>query len=187
MLRREFIIPLGGAAAAVLLLLAWVGLSWIDFSELRPWAETRNEVTARAAADTKRNVDEAEQLRLAALEAEQGRKPKAEAEAEAKRNVEDAEQQRRAPANAGEDRKRSEAEARVRYSTLVSQSNADINAGNYDRATATLSEAMRLNPNDQGLASFKRGIAYGNKGDYERAISDFSEAIRTRSQVGSRF
>ena len=36
MLRREFIIPLGGAAAAVLLLLAWVGLSWIDFSELRP-------------------------------------------------------------------------------------------------------------------------------------------------------
>ena len=126
-------------------------------------------------------------MRLAALEAEQGRKPKAEAEAEAKRNVEDAEQQRRAPANAGEDRKRSEAEARVRYSTLVSQSNADINAGNYDRATATLSEAMRLNPNDQGLASFKRGIAYGNKGDYERAISDFSEAIRTRSQVGSRF
>mgnify|MGYP003694451709 CR=1 FL=1 len=43
----------------------------------------------------------------------------------------------------------------MRYATLVSQSNTDINAGNYDRAIATLSEAMRLNPNDEGSRFFQ--------------------------------
>ena len=45
----------------------------------------------------------------------------------------------------------------MRYTTLVSQKQHRYqNAGNYDGAIATLSEAMRLNPNDEGLASFKR-------------------------------
>ncbi|MGB7858647.1 MAG: toll/interleukin-1 receptor domain-containing protein, partial [Pseudolabrys sp.] len=166
-----------GAVAAVLLLLGWIGFSSIDFSGWTPWAETQQEVKTEqdrqvktaAEAHAKRNAEEAEQQRIAAAKAEDDKKAKAAAEAE---------QQRLASLKTEDDRKRAEAETRMRYATLVSQSNTDINAGNYDRAIATLSEAMRLNPNDEGLASFKRGIAYGNKGDYERAIADFNEAIR---------
>jgi tetratricopeptide (TPR) repeat protein len=160
-----------GAAAAVLLLLGWVGLFSINFSEWSPWAETQQEVNTQeghqaktaAEAQVKHNIEGSEQQRIAAIKAEDEKKAKAAAA--------EAEQQRLASLKAEEDRKRAEAEARTRYVTLVSQSNTDINAGNYDRAIATLSEAMRLNPNDEGLASFKRGIAYGSKGDYDRAIS----------------
>jgi tetratricopeptide (TPR) repeat protein len=191
-----------GAAAAVLLVLGSIGFSSIDFSEWAPWAETGQEVKARADAEMKRKADEAEQYRLATLNAERERQAKAEAEAvaKAKRNAEEAEQQRAAAAKAEderrakaaaeeaeqqrlaslkaeEDRKRAEADARVRYSTLVFQSNTDINAGNYDRAIATLSEAIRLNPND-ALAFSNRGLAYDRKGGYDRAIADFNEAIR---------
>ena len=134
-------------------------------------AKAENDKKAKAAAA------EAERQRIADAKAEDEKKAKAAAEAE---------QQRLASLKAEDDRKRGEDETRTRYTTLVSQSNTDINAGNYDKAIATLSEAMRLNPNDQGLASFKRGIAYGSKGDYERAIADFSETVRTRSEVGSR-
>src|SRR6188508_1992960 len=148
-------------------------------------AKAENEKKAKAAAE------EAEQQRIAAAKAENEKKAKAAAEAErqqiAAAKAEDekktkaaaiAEQQRLASLKAEDDRKRAEAETRTRYTTLVSQSNTDINAGNYDKAIASLSEAIRLNPDDQGLASFKRGIAYGSKGDYERAIADFSETVR---------
>ena len=190
-----------GAAAAVLLLLGGVGLFSINFSEWSPWAETQQEVKTEeerqaktaAEAQVKYNTAGAEQRRIAATKAEDEKKAKAAAaeaeqqriaatkaedEKKAKAAAAEAEQQRLASLKAEEDRKRAEAEARTRYITLVSQSNTDINAGNYDRAIATLSEAMRLNPNDEGLASFKRGIAYGSKGDYDRAISDFSEAVQ---------
>ncbi|MFY9687242.1 MAG: tetratricopeptide repeat protein, partial [Pseudolabrys sp.] len=126
-------------------------------------AKAENDKKAKAAAA------EAERQRIATAKAEDDKKAKVAAEVE---------QQRLASLKAEEDRNRAEAETRTRYSTLVSQSNTDLNAGNYDRAIATLSEAMRLNPNDQGLATFKRGIAYGSKGDYDRAIVDFSEAVR---------
>ena len=220
----------GAVAAVLLLLVGWIGFSYIDFSGWTPSAEMRQEgkteqdrqVTTAAVAQAKRNAEEAEQQRIAAAKAEDDKKAKAAAaEAEQRRiaaakvesdkkakaaaeaeqqriaaaKAEDdkkakaaaeAEQQRIASLKEEDDRKRAEAETRMRYTTLVSQSNTDINAGNYDRAIATLSEAIRLNPNDQGLASFKRGIAYGSKGDYERAIADFSETVRTRSKVGSR-
>ncbi|MFZ1207967.1 MAG: tetratricopeptide repeat protein, partial [Pseudolabrys sp.] len=158
-------------------------------AEQRRIAATKAEDEKKATAA----VAEAEQQRIAATKAEDEKKAKAAAaeaeqqrtaatkaedEKKAKAAAAEAEQQRLASLKAEEDRKRAEAEARTRYITLVSQSNTDINAGNYDRAIATLSEAMRLNPNDEGLASFKRGIAYGSKGDYDRAISDFSEAVR---------
>jgi tetratricopeptide (TPR) repeat protein len=45
---------------------------------------------------------------------------------------------------AEDDRKRAEAEARARYSALVSQGNTDSNAGDYDRAIADFNEAIRL-------------------------------------------
>jgi tetratricopeptide (TPR) repeat protein len=190
-----------GAVAAVLLLLAgWIGFSSIDFSGSTPSAEMRQEVTTEqerqvktaAVPQAKRNAEEGEQQRIAAAKADNDKKAKAAAaEAERQRIADakaedekkakaaaEAEQQRLASLKAEDDRKRGEDETRTRYTTLVSQSNTDINAGNYDKAIATLSEAMRLNPNDQGLASFKRGIAYGSKGDYERAIADFSETVR---------
>jgi tetratricopeptide (TPR) repeat protein len=128
-------------------------------------------ITAAKVEDekVKAAAAEAEQQRIAAAKAENEKKAKAAAEAE---------QQRIATAKAEDDRKRAEAETRMRYATLVSQSDIDINAGNYDRAIMTLSEAIQLNPDDQGLASFKRGTAYGKKGDYDRAIADFSETVR---------
>ena len=194
----------GAAAAILLLLLGWVGLSSINFSEWAPWTETQQEVKTEeerqaktaAEAQVKHNTERAEQQRIAATKAEDEKKAKAAAaeaeqqriaatkaedEKKAKAAAAEAEQQRIAATKAEDEKKAKAAAAEAeqqRYTTLVSQSNTDINAGNYDRAIATLSEAMRLNPNDEGLASFKRGIAYGSKGDYDRAISDFSEAVR---------
>src|SRR5262245_28817050 len=156
-------------------------------------AEQRRIAAAKAEGEKKAKAAEAEaeQQRIAAAKAEDEKKTKvAAAEAEQRRtSAAKAEDEKKAKAAAEaeqqglalkteDDRKRAEAETRTRYATLVSQGNTDINAGNYDRAIATLSEAMQLNPNDEGLASFKRGIAYGSKGDYERAIADFSQTIR---------
>jgi Flp pilus assembly protein TadD len=76
-----------------------------------------------------------------------------------------------------ERRKQAEAEARTRYSALVSQSHTELNNGDYDRAIATASEAIRLDP--KGAVAFvNRGAAYGNKGDNDRAIADHNEVIR---------
>ena len=49
--------------------------------------------------------------------------------------------------------------------------------GDYDRAIADYSEAIRIEPT-YVLAFYSRGIAYYNKGDYDRAIGDYSEALR---------
>jgi tetratricopeptide (TPR) repeat protein len=141
-------------------------------------AEQERQAKAQADAEAKRKMDEAEQQRLASLKAEQERQARAAVEAETKRMAEQAEQQRLAALKAEQDRTRAEAEVRARYSALVTQGDTAINAGNYDRAIATLSEAIRLNANDDTLASFKRGVAYANKGDYDRAIADFNEAVR---------
>jgi tetratricopeptide (TPR) repeat protein len=49
--------------------------------------------------------------------------------------------------------------------------------GDYDRAIADTSEAIRLNPND-ALAYGTRGAAYKAKKDFDHAIADLTEAIR---------
>jgi tetratricopeptide (TPR) repeat protein len=49
--------------------------------------------------------------------------------------------------------------------------------GDYNRAIADFTEAIRLNPNN-AEAYNNRGAAYEHKGDYDRAIADFTEAIR---------
>lgn len=95
---------------------------------------------------------------------------KAQADAAAKRKADNAEPQRIAAAKADD-------EPQARYSALVSQGDTDANTGNYDRAIATLSEAIRLNPSG-ALAFYSRGMVYGKKGDYDRAIADYDEAIR---------
>jgi tetratricopeptide (TPR) repeat protein len=140
-----------------------------------------------ADAEAKRRAAEAEQKRLAAVKADEERKAKAVAEAEAKRKAEEAEQQRLAAAKAEEERrKRAEAEARARYSSLVKQSKTEIDNRDYDRAIASASEAMRLDPTD-ATPVVNRGLAYSRKGDSNRAIADYTEAIRLNPNYGIAF
>ena len=168
----------GVAAAAGLLLVGWIGLYWMNASVSPLWAEKRAESDARAQAevDTKRKNEEAEQQRQALLKA--GQERQAVAEAEANRTNEEAEQQQVAVAE--DDRKRAEAEARARYSALVSKGNTNSNAGDYDKAIADFNEAIRLDPKTS-LAFRNRGDTYTNKGDHNRAIADYNEAIRLDS------
>ena len=49
--------------------------------------------------------------------------------------------------------------------------------GEYDKAIAHYSEALRLNPKDAD-AYYNRGIAWERRGEYDKAIADYSEAIR---------
>jgi tetratricopeptide (TPR) repeat protein len=141
-------------------------------------AEEERKAKAAAEAEARAKAEQAEKERLAAAQAEQERKAKAAAEAEARRKSEETERQRLAGLGAEEEqRKQAEAQARARYSTLMTQGHTDINNGNYDRAIAAFSDAMRLDPKS-APAFTNRGVAYERKGDMDRAIADFSEAIR---------
>jgi len=55
--------------------------------------------------------------------------------------------------------------------------NEYYNMGDYDRAIAEYTEAIRIDPN-YADAYGNRGIAYARKNDYNRAIADLTEAIR---------
>ena len=52
-----------------------------------------------------------------------------------------------------------------------------LDNGDYDRAIADYTQAIRLDPND-AWAYNNRGSAYYNKGDWDRAIADFTQAVR---------
>ena len=49
--------------------------------------------------------------------------------------------------------------------------------GDYDGAVAACTEAIRLDPKNEG-AYCLRGLAYKGKGDLNKAIADCSDAIR---------
>ena len=129
-------------------------------------------VVALTDAEAKRKADEAEQQRLAAAKVEEERKAKAEARAKA----EQAEKERLAAAKTEEERKATaaaeaeakrkseEAERQRQAAALVSQSSTALNNGDNDKAIATASEALRLNPDD-AVALTNRGVAYARKGD----------------------
>jgi tetratricopeptide (TPR) repeat protein len=77
----------------------------------------------------------------------------------------------------------------VNYSSLrtvgyFKSGNAYNNKGDYDRAIADYTEALRLDPN-LVAAYFNRGDAYRNKGDYDRAIADYTEALRLDPNLAS--
>ena len=166
--------------AAGLLMVGWIAIYWMGMSTWPPWRETREADNAKVQAEVeaKRKSEEAEQRRLAIFKAEQERQARAAAEAEAKRKIDEAEQRRVAALRAEEEeRKRAEAEAQARYSALISQGNTDSTTGNHDRAIATFSDAIRLDPKS-ALAFRGRGNAHAKKGDSVRAIADFNEAIR---------
>jgi len=157
-------------------------------------AEEERQAKAAAEVEARAKAEQEEKERLAAAKAEEERKAKAAAEAEARAKAEQAEKERLAAAKAEEERKAkaaAEAEARrkseseqqrlaalrARHSALLSQSHTEISNGDYDRAIATASEVMRLDPKS-ALAFISRGVAYERKGDMDRAIADYSEAIR---------
>ena len=55
---------------------------------------------------------------------------------------------------------------------------AYCNKGEYDRAIADLTNAVRLNPDDAKGVIYNRGVANGRKGDDDRAIADYTKAIQ---------
>ena len=46
--------------------------------------------------------------------------------------------------------------------------------GDYDKAIADYTEAIRLDPKD-AAAYYNRGTSYAHKGDYDKAIADYTE------------
>ena len=55
---------------------------------------------------------------------------------------------------------------------------------NDDRAIASYTEAIRLDPKNACVYYYKRGIAWHNKGECDNAIADLTEAIRLDAQCG---
>ena len=66
--------------------------------------------------------------------------------------------------------------------TPVSRGNTYYNNGDYERAIAKYTEAIRRKPK-YADAYNGRGNAYYSKGDYDRAISDYNEAIRLNPKL----
>jgi tetratricopeptide (TPR) repeat protein len=52
-----------------------------------------------------------------------------------------------------------------------------LHSGEYDKAIADYTEAIRLNPND-AHAFYNRGLARAKKNELNEAIEDYTKAIR---------
>jgi len=182
--KRRWGVPaaIGAAAIAVLLLIGWLGFSWISalrtIKTLGPTPiisvgqnDTQADSVVRATreAEEKRKAHEAEQQRLAA-KADQERQARVTAEAEA-------EQRRLAVLKVEEDRRRAQAETQSRISEAIKQGSEANKTHDFDKAIANYNEAIRLDPKN-ATAFSNRGNAYAEKGDTDRAIADYSEAIR---------
>jgi tetratricopeptide (TPR) repeat protein len=193
------------ASAAPLLVVGWMGYqvgvptssAWTPRTE-RPDAAAPEKV--KAADEARRKAEDAERQRQAALRAEEERRAKAAAEADAKRKADELERQRQATLRVEEERRAkaaAEAEAKrkadeaerqrlAEADRLARQSRVEFSDGDYNRAIATASEAMRLDPKST-LAFLSRGDAYMKKGDDDRAIADFNEAIRLNPKFAHAF
>jgi tetratricopeptide (TPR) repeat protein len=125
-------------------------------------AEQDRQAKAAQEAEAKRQADQAEQQRLAAIKAEQDRQAKAAQEAEAKRKADQAEQQ--------------QVDAQNAFNSGVGY----FQKGDYDRAIANFSDAIRLSLyySTNPIAYLNRGLAYSSKGDYTGALVDYNQAIR---------
>jgi len=69
------------------------------------------------------------------------------------------------------------AETQAEAKRFFSSGTAYYGKGDYDRAIADLTQAIRLDPN-YALAYGVRADAYYGKGDYDRAIADYTQAMR---------
>jgi|SRR6516165_1735216 tetratricopeptide (TPR) repeat protein len=125
-------------------------------------AEQDRQAKAAQDAEAKRKADEAEQQRQAAIKAEQDRQAKAAQDAEAKRKADEAEQQR--------------VDAQNAFNSGIGY----FQKGDYDRAIASYSDAIRLSLyySTNPFAWLNRGIAYSSKGDYTEALVNYNQAIR---------
>ena len=54
--------------------------------------------------------------------------------------------------------------------------------GDFDKAIADHTEAIRLNPK-YASAYHNRGTTYSKKGDHDKAIADYTEAIRLEPEI----
>ena len=58
--------------------------------------------------------------------------------------------------------------------------------GDFDRAIADYSAAVRLDPNN-AVALTNRGVVWRDKGNIDRAIADYNEAIRVDPKYATAF
>ena len=68
----------------------------------------------------------------------------------------------------------------------IEKGTALLDKGNYDKAIAAFSEAIRLDPKD-ARAYYNRARAFGLKGDPNKAITDSDEAIRLDPKFANAF
>src|SRR6516165_151782 len=135
---------LAGVAVIAVLLLIGAG-SYVFLGHLVErgvqQAELKLEEERKAAeADANRKVMDA------AAKAEQDRQAKAAQDAEAKRKADEAEQQRQAAIKAEQDRQAKVEQARVDAQNFFQRGLADQNKGDYDRAIAEYTRAIKLDP-----------------------------------------
>jgi len=64
-----------------------------------------------------------------------------------------------------------------RASAYTNRGNAYDDKGEFDRAIADYTKAIKLNPKDADFYT-NRGNAYDDKGEFDRAIADFGKAIK---------
>ena len=73
-----------------------------------------------------------------------------------------------------------------RSEKVLAQGRLAFQKGEYDKAIADATEAIRLNPKNVN-ASYDRGLVYGLKGEYDKAIADFTEVIRLKPQYAKAY
>jgi tetratricopeptide (TPR) repeat protein len=174
-----------GVAAAVLLLVGWIGLISTNTLMWPPWAETRvgNDAKTRTDAEARHGLDEA------TVKAEQEGQARAAAEAaEAKRKADDAERQAKqerqaraaAEAEAAEaKRKADEAELQAKQER---QARAAAEQAAQQQLIALKAEQDRKQAQSAAEARYSTLMSQANTdsntGNYDSAIATFGEAIR---------
>lgn len=68
---------------------------------------------------------------------------------------------------------------KTRAEELLKRGKAFFDNGDYDKAIADFTEAIRLDPK-YAVAYNNRGSAYSSMGEFDKAIADYTEAIRLK-------
>src|SRR5215472_902837 len=65
---------------------------------------------------------------------------------------------------------------------LIARGDSDARKGDYDKAIADYTEALRLEPKN-AAAFAKRAWSYARKDDYDKAFADCTEALRLEPKL----